>query len=153
MTGRPRDEHHREGSILPFRAGASEVELSHLLFEERKLSDDTSSTSEVIPWMARLTLRLPDGVVRLPSLLGGIREKIDRLCAVDVAYSGVAVSYKANGETFAEASADSWQVCEALMAHLGIDTSAIEEHGLIRANELPIWPILNPTSLKSVSSD
>ena len=128
MTEGPQDELHREGSLLAFRERASGSEMARLLLEDRRPSDDASSSREVIPWMARLTLRLTDGVVRHPSLLTGVREKIDRRCAVDVAYVGVAVSYKAKVETFAEASADSWQVCEALMAHLGIDDSATEEH-------------------------
>jgi len=124
--------------------------VSPSLLDERRLPDSTSSVHEVVPWLARLTLRMPDGVVRHPALLGTVREKIGRRCAIDVAHTGMALSYKARGATMTEASADSWQVCVALMTHLGVDESAIEEHELVRADDLPIWPILHPTSLMSV---
>jgi hypothetical protein len=100
--------------------------------------------------MARLTLALPEGVVRHPALLDQVQDELGRPSVVDVAHAGIAVSYTAEGGTFEEACEDSRGVCEAMLGRLSLGHEAIEEHVLVAADELPIWPILHPPTLRGL---
>lgn len=154
MSEGPLDELQHGGSVLDFRAKAPRTaEMHQGLIDEQKPSETSSSTRDAIPWMARLTLGLPNGVVRHPLLLNSVQVEIARPCAIDVAHTGIAVSYTAEGETFEQACDDSSTVCEILMEHLGLDDDAIQEHVLVPADELPIWALLHRPSLRSLPDD
>ena len=96
----PQNKPYNESSLLAFRTHTPGSEMSRLPSKERIVSVDRSLTQDVVPWMARLTFRLPDGVVRHPSLLDGVRENIGRRCAIDEAHAGIAVSYKLKERLF-----------------------------------------------------
>jgi hypothetical protein len=103
--------------------------------------------------MARLTLGLPEGVIRHPMLVDRVREKLGRPCAIDVAHTGIAVSYTANGETFEEACDDSTIVCDTLMETFHLRDEAIEEHVLVPADELATWALFHRPDLRSVPDE
>lgn len=85
MSEGPLDELQHGGSVLDFRAKApGSAEMRQGLVDEQQSADTSSPIRSAIPWMARLTLGLPRGVVRHPSLLDRMQDEIGRPCAVDV---------------------------------------------------------------------
>lgn len=144
MTGGPPDDE----KILEFRRRSPEVQ--HDLVEERCEEGWSSSDRHAIPWVARLTLALPEGVSRHPRLLDRVRDEMGRPCAIDIAHHGIAVAYTARGETFERACDDSTIVCDALVDSLHLSEDAVEEHVLIATDGLPTWPLFHGPDLEPV---